>query len=136
MTTEHKTPEVSTSVQTAFIPWSNTTKPLSEKLTRTAALRLRAFLVRLEWGTLTEDDPEAVALIRCLNLLGEHDPGRDPLPQALSMTETAEELGISRRSVYNMIESGELETVTIRRRRLVPVSELARLLVARPFEEV
>ena len=113
-----------------------TTKPLSDKMIRTASLRLRSFLVRLEWGNLTEDDPEAIGLIRFLNLLGEGDPDRDPLPQALSMVQTAEELGISRRTVYNMVEAGELETVTIRRRRLVPVSELARLLVARPFEEV
>ena len=53
--------------------------PVRSEMIRTASLRLCAFLVRLEWGKLTEDDPDAIALIRYLGLIRPpHDPERDP----------------------------------------------------------
>jgi len=62
----------------------------------------------------------------------------DALPNALtryaySLDEAAESISLSRRSLYHLIESGELRTVKLGRRRLVPRSELERL--CQPAEE-
>jgi excisionase family DNA binding protein len=47
---------------------------------------------------------------------------------AYPIPESAHLLGISPRGVYRLIETGELRTVTLGRRRLVPAQELARLV--------
>lgn len=44
-----------------------------------------------------------------------------PIPEAAHL------LGISPRGVYRLIETAELRTVTLGRRRLVPAEELARI---------
>lgn len=51
---------------------------------------------------------------------------------AYPIPESAHLLGISPRGVYRLIEAGELRTVTLGRRRLVPAQELDRLV--RPQE--
>ena len=51
---------------------------------------------------------------------------------AYPIPESAHLLGISPRGVYRLIDAGELRTVTLGRRRLVPADELARL--TRPAE--
>lgn len=47
---------------------------------------------------------------------------------SLSPTEAAEALGLCRATVYNMVARGDLRTVKIGRRTLIPVTELTRLL--------
>ena len=49
---------------------------------------------------------------------------------AYPIPESAHLLGISPRGVYRLIESGDLRTVTLGRRRLVPADELARITTA------
>lgn len=48
-------------------------------------------------------------------------------PQLLSIPEAARRAGISRTLIYSLIASGELRTVKVGRRRLVPEHELAAL---------
>lgn len=50
------------------------------------------------------------------------------MPLAVSPTEAARLLGLSRSGIYNLMRRGELRTVNIGRVRRVPVSELDRLL--------
>jgi excisionase family DNA binding protein len=47
---------------------------------------------------------------------------------ALSIVEAGAALGVSRPTIYVMIQRGQLRTVLIGRRRLIPVSELERIL--------
>lgn len=47
---------------------------------------------------------------------------------AYSLDEAAQSLGISRRTVYELMARGQLSTITLGRRRLVPVGELERLV--------
>lgn len=47
---------------------------------------------------------------------------------AYSVEEAVRTLGISRRSAYRLIAAGELRTVKLGGRRLVPAAELARLI--------
>ena len=51
---------------------------------------------------------------------------------AYPIAESAHLLGISPRGVYRLIDAGELRTVTLGRRRLVPADELTR--ITRPAE--
>lgn len=46
---------------------------------------------------------------------------------AFSLAETASALGVCRGLIYAMIERGELKTIRLGRRRLVPLVELERL---------
>ena len=46
----------------------------------------------------------------------------------LSITETCEGLGVGRTTVYALIASGELESVKVGRRRLIPASSPAAYL--------
>ena len=52
---------------------------------------------------------------------------REPAPRNLSIAEAASLLGVSRSTVYNRLRTGELRSVRIGRRRLIPSSELERL---------
>ena len=47
---------------------------------------------------------------------------------ALTVNETADTLGISRQSVYNALERGDLPCVTIGGRRLIPTADLLAFL--------
>lgn len=47
---------------------------------------------------------------------------------ALSVAHAARAIGVSRRGLYLMIARGDLTTVKLGRRRLVPVIELERLI--------
>ena len=49
-------------------------------------------------------------------------------PGALTLTQAAQRLSISPRTLARMAKAGEVRTVTLGRRVLVPTSELARLL--------
>jgi excisionase family DNA binding protein len=49
-----------------------------------------------------------------------------PAPKLVSFTKFAAVIGVSRHTIRRLVIDGELRTVTIRRRRLIPVSELRR----------
>jgi excisionase family DNA binding protein len=51
-----------------------------------------------------------------------------PTKLAYSVVEFAQAIGISRPTVYVMIQRGQLRTVMIGRRRLIPASEIDRVL--------
>lgn len=44
--------------------------------------------------------------------------------RVLSVTETAEALGVSRPTVYKMIQDGGFPAIKLRRRTVVPIAEL------------
>lgn len=48
----------------------------------------------------------------------------NPEPLLVSVTEAAEMLGISRRMTASLLQSGELRSLAIGRRRMVPVAAL------------
>jgi excisionase family DNA binding protein len=52
----------------------------------------------------------------------------DPLPLTLSVEQAGEFLGISRSAAYRAVSSGELPSVRIGRRLLVPTAKLLALL--------
>jgi excisionase family DNA binding protein len=57
----------------------------------------------------------------------------DTVPRhAFSIDEAARSMSLSRRALYNLIDSGALRMIKVGRRRLVPSSELERL--CRPEE--
>lgn len=47
---------------------------------------------------------------------------------AYSLNEAAQSLGLSRRTLYELMDAGTLQTVKLGKRRLVPAQELARLV--------
>ena len=47
---------------------------------------------------------------------------------AYSLDETAQSLGLSRRTLYGLMDAGKLSTVKLGKRRLVPAHELERLM--------
>ena len=49
-----------------------------------------------------------------------------------SLDEAAQSLGLSRRTLYHLMDAGKLSTVKLGKRRLVPAQELERLI--RPTE--
>lgn len=56
-------------------------------------------------------------------------PGNPAVPKlALTIEEACESLTISRPTLYELIGSGRIRTVMVGRRRLIPVTELERLL--------
>ena len=52
----------------------------------------------------------------------------DPAPLAHRIPEACQRIGVGRSSLYELIKSGQLKTVRICGRTLVPESELQRLL--------
>jgi excisionase family DNA binding protein len=56
------------------------------------------------------------------------DAQTDTQRLAYSLEESAQAIGLSRRTLYNLIEAGSLRTVKLGRRRVVPVEELTRIL--------
>lgn len=57
-------------------------------------------------------------------------PAKAP-PRLLSVDEAAEALGIGRTALYAAIASGQVQSVSIGRRRLVPASAIAELVAGR-----
>ena len=49
-------------------------------------------------------------------------------PAAYSVENAAKQLTLSRATVYNLINAGKLRSVQIGRRRIIPASEIDRLL--------
>ena len=47
---------------------------------------------------------------------------------AYSLDEAAQSLGLSRRTLYGLMDRGQLTTVKLGKRRLVPAAELERLV--------
>lgn len=58
----------------------------------------------------------------------------DDLPPTLTIEQAGELLGISRRSAYRAAAAGELPTLRLGRRILVPTPRLMRLLGGSPTE--
>ena len=54
--------------------------------------------------------------------------GRKPLERLLRVTQVAERLALSRSTVYNLMERGELAYVKIGRARRIPPDEINRLI--------
>ncbi len=53
----------------------------------------------------------------------------NPVPRtAYSLDEAAQSLGLSRRTLYDLMDRGQLTTVKLGKRRLVPAAELERLV--------
>lgn len=69
-------------------------------------------------------------MLACCGMLCCMDANTDIINQRLAypIPESAHLLGISPRGVYRLIEAGELRTVMLGRRRLVPAQELDRLV--------
>mgnify|MGYP006273451363 CR=1 FL=1 len=57
-------------------------------------------------------------------------PKTSDKPQLLSVKSASQMLGVCLATVWNMIASGEIHSVKIRDRRLIPVSEIHRLSAA------
>lgn len=57
-------------------------------------------------------------------------PGREPR-LLVSTTEAAEMLSISHRHLLNLIEGGEVRTIKLGRRRMVPVAGLEEMIARR-----
>jgi excisionase family DNA binding protein len=56
-------------------------------------------------------------------------PRKSPVPKmAYSMAETAAALGITKPTAYKLVAQGRLRTVMVGARRLVPITEIERLL--------
>jgi excisionase family DNA binding protein len=51
-------------------------------------------------------------------------------PRLLAVKQAIFELGIGRTAIYELIKNGKLKTVTIGRRRLVPVEAIEELIAA------
>jgi excisionase family DNA binding protein len=51
-----------------------------------------------------------------------------PAPAAYSVVQAGAALGVSRQVIYSLIQRGELRTVKAGRRRLIPATEITRLL--------
>ena len=49
-------------------------------------------------------------------------------PAGLSMVEAARQLSISKTGIYRLLDRGEIQTVRIGHRRIVPAAEIDRLL--------
>lgn len=74
--------------------------------------------------------PKTAALARASRcMVARMNATQNDVPRrAYSVGEAAQSLGICRRTVYELMERGQLSTITLGRRRLVPVSELERLV--------
>lgn len=46
----------------------------------------------------------------------------------LSIKETAQQLGLSKSTIYNLIKSGQLETLKLGRRTLIPLKSVEALI--------
>ncbi len=51
-----------------------------------------------------------------------------PARQAYSIEETAQQLSVGRNTIYNLLNNGELKSLRIGARRVIPANEITRLL--------
>jgi len=56
------------------------------------------------------------------------DKASNPVPMGLSVTNFAKTMGLSRTLVYSLIGSGTVKTIKLGDRRIIPASEVTRLL--------
>lgn len=80
---------------------------------------------------LTSAIAELVAALRAE--MAESRGGQDEPPKLLSIAEAARRLGIGRSLLYSMIGAGQVRTVKLSRRRLVPSDALADVAKAAPI---
>lgn len=52
-------------------------------------------------------------------------------PVANSINEASRRMGVSKGTLYNLVNAGQLRTITVGKRRLVPESELQRFVAER-----
>ena len=52
---------------------------------------------------------------------------QDPSAEFISLAAFVQRAGISKRTLFRMLADGQVRSVGLRRRRLIPASELARL---------
>lgn len=62
--------------------------------------------------------------------MSDHEDARVVVPVLYNVDEAAEALRLSRVVLYELIRSGQLRTVKVGRRRLVPVEALSELVAA------
>lgn len=55
-------------------------------------------------------------------------PLQEPLPPTLTVERAAEILGVSRQSAYEGVKRGEIPSIRVGRRLIVPTAQLLRLL--------
>jgi excisionase family DNA binding protein len=53
---------------------------------------------------------------------------RDPSPLAYSVNEFCTSVGVGRTKFYELVRDGQIRTVTLGNRRLIPATEINRLL--------
>ncbi len=66
-----------------------------------------------------------------LALVANCDPAADPTRVALTVEEAARRLGVGRTTMYGLVASGEVPSVTIGRLRRVPAEALKEYVAAR-----
>jgi len=59
-------------------------------------------------------------------------PSTQQAPRLLSIKQACDSLGISRTSVYSALASGKLRSVTVGRRRLIPIDAIEDFIAALP----
>ncbi len=75
-------------------------------------------------------DALAAAILAAVRAEAAPDPGAPE--RLLAIPQAAEALGIGRSALYGLIGRGELRTLKVGRRRLVPAGALAAFLASRP----
>ena len=64
----------------------------------------------------------------------DHGAGANQTPRLLSVTLTCQILGLSRTSLYSLMASGRIRSVTVGRRRLVPREAIDEFVANLPTE--
>lgn len=91
-----------------------------------------ATAIRQRCATLEKGAADLVEQVKRLSAdiarMAEHRP--PPARRAVSVNEAAESLGVSRTTMFGLLESGEVRSVKVGTRRLVPVVALDAFLAA------
>jgi excisionase family DNA binding protein len=70
----------------------------------------------------------AAAIVEASGALLLDEPPPEAIEKLISVREAADRLGVARSTAYLLIASGELRTVKLRKRRMVPAGEIVRLV--------